>query len=189
MVSEPAGLSTIHYQLFTVDMLLAVDIGNSATKFVLFQDDNLTQKFSIPTRRNTSAGELKLDVGDRIGGVDAASNGRVTLALSQGAIVLPGSALTIQASGTLTGDGRVAGSVFNHGTLLAAPNSRLIIDGGLDNHGLVTGSGRGIGSTVWMCTRSRASGPLRSIASPQLAHVPLNRSRIRAAAGDECPHR
>lgn len=51
-------------------MLLAVDIGNSAIKFGLFQDDKLTEKFSITTKRNTSAGEIKLDVGDRLGNVE-----------------------------------------------------------------------------------------------------------------------
>lgn len=47
-------------------MLLAVDIGNSATKFGLFQDDKLTEKFSIPTRRDATAAEIKLTVGDRL---------------------------------------------------------------------------------------------------------------------------
>jgi len=53
-------------------MLLAVDIGNSATKFGLFEGDTLTEKFSIPTKRTTSAGEIKLDVGERLGSVESA---------------------------------------------------------------------------------------------------------------------
>lgn len=79
---------------------------------------------------------------DAIDGVFPASNGRVTLALSQGATVNTATALTIDTGGILSGDGRIAAAVSNHGLLAATPNSRLIIDGGLDNHGLVTGSGR-----------------------------------------------
>jgi type III pantothenate kinase len=47
-------------------MLLAADIGNTAIKFGLFDGETLTEKFSIPTKRNTSAGEIRLDVGDRL---------------------------------------------------------------------------------------------------------------------------
>lgn len=47
-------------------MLLAVDIGNSAIKFGLFDGETLTEKFSIKTKRNSSAGEIMLDVGDRL---------------------------------------------------------------------------------------------------------------------------
>ena len=53
-------------------MLLAADIGNTAIKFGLFDGETLTEKFSIPTKRNTSAGEIKLDVGDRLGSVRSA---------------------------------------------------------------------------------------------------------------------
>jgi|SRR5215203_4569153 len=48
-------------------MLLAVDIGNSAIKFGLFEGETLTSKFSIPTKRDTTADEIKLSVGDRLG--------------------------------------------------------------------------------------------------------------------------
>jgi len=47
-------------------MLLAVDIGNSAIKFGLFEGDKLTSKFSIPTKRNATADDIKLAVGDRL---------------------------------------------------------------------------------------------------------------------------
>ena len=53
-------------------MLLAVDIGNSAIKFGLFDGDTLTQKFSIPTQHNASAGEIKLDVSNRLRDADSA---------------------------------------------------------------------------------------------------------------------
>src|SRR5687768_15471513 len=53
-------------------MLLAVDIGNSAIKFGLFDGDSLTEKFSIPTKGNASAGEIMLDVGDRLRDGDSA---------------------------------------------------------------------------------------------------------------------
>ena len=53
-------------------MLLAVDIGNSAIKFGLFDGDNLTEKFSITTKRNSGSGEIKLDVGERMRDAESA---------------------------------------------------------------------------------------------------------------------
>jgi type III pantothenate kinase len=53
-------------------MLLAVDIGNSAVKFGLFEGDTLTEKFSIQTKRNTSTSEIKLDVGERLSEAESA---------------------------------------------------------------------------------------------------------------------
>jgi type III pantothenate kinase len=47
-------------------MLLAIDIGNSAIKFGLFDGETLTSKFSIPTERNATSDEIKLAVGDRL---------------------------------------------------------------------------------------------------------------------------
>lgn len=39
-------------------MLLAIDIGNSSTKFGVFDDENLIKRFVIPTIRANSAGEI-----------------------------------------------------------------------------------------------------------------------------------
>ncbi len=39
-------------------MLLAIDIGNSSTKFGVFDDENLVQQFSVPTVRTNSANEI-----------------------------------------------------------------------------------------------------------------------------------
>lgn len=47
-------------------MILAVDIGNSAIKFGLFEADKLTSKFSIPTKRDATHDEIKNTVGDRL---------------------------------------------------------------------------------------------------------------------------
>ena len=47
-------------------MLLAVDIGNSAIKFGLFEGETLTSKFSIPTHRNAAADDLRIAAGDRL---------------------------------------------------------------------------------------------------------------------------
>lgn len=47
-------------------MFLAVDIGNSAIKFGLFEGETLSSKFSIQTNRNATADEIKLAVGDRL---------------------------------------------------------------------------------------------------------------------------
>ena len=49
-------------------MILAVDIGNSATKFGLFEGETLTSKFSIPTKKNAHAGEIRSEVGDKLAG-------------------------------------------------------------------------------------------------------------------------
>ena len=54
-------------------MILAVDIGNTSTKFGLFEGDTLTSKFSIPTDRDATAADIRNAVGDRFSsGVDAA---------------------------------------------------------------------------------------------------------------------
>ena len=47
-------------------MLLAIDIGNTAIKFGLFQGETLTQKFSIPTNRDATSDEISRAVGDRL---------------------------------------------------------------------------------------------------------------------------
>ena len=47
-------------------MILAVDIGNTSTKFGLFEGDTLTSKFSIPTDRDATAGDVRTNVGDRL---------------------------------------------------------------------------------------------------------------------------
>lgn len=47
-------------------MLLAIDIGNSAIKFGLFEGETLSSKFSIQTNRNATADEIKRAVGDHL---------------------------------------------------------------------------------------------------------------------------
>jgi type III pantothenate kinase len=47
-------------------MLLAIDIGNSAIKFGLFEGEALSSRFSIQTNRNATADEIKRAVGDRL---------------------------------------------------------------------------------------------------------------------------
>ena len=54
-------------------MLLAIDIGNSAVKFGVFDGDKLSSKFSIPTKRDYSVDEIAREVNDRLPhAVDAA---------------------------------------------------------------------------------------------------------------------
>ena len=53
------------FHLFTF-MLLCIDIGNSATKFGVFDGDKLTSKFSIPTDREVTAERLAQQIGDRL---------------------------------------------------------------------------------------------------------------------------
>lgn len=47
-------------------MLLAIDIGNSSIKFGVYDRENLTTKFSIPTNRKYSSTEIKLAVGNKL---------------------------------------------------------------------------------------------------------------------------
>jgi type III pantothenate kinase len=47
-------------------MILAIDIGNSAIKFGLFEGETLSSRFSIPTNRNATADDIKLAVGDHL---------------------------------------------------------------------------------------------------------------------------
>ena len=47
-------------------MLLAIDIGNSSIKFGIFDEDQLTTKFSIPTKRNYSTEEISGQILDRL---------------------------------------------------------------------------------------------------------------------------
>ena len=47
-------------------MLLAIDIGNSSIKFGVFDDDQLVSKFSIPTKRDSTADDLKRAVDKNI---------------------------------------------------------------------------------------------------------------------------
>lgn len=84
----------------------------------------------------------------RVGGDAAGSNGRINLVLNPGATVDAGSGLLIASSGTLRGEGRVVGVVTNRGTVRAEGVMALgggagaALGEGLDNRGLVTGSGR-----------------------------------------------
>lgn len=49
-------------------MLLAVDIGNSDTKFGIYDDETLLSKFSIPTNLNLSPADLSRAIGDNANG-------------------------------------------------------------------------------------------------------------------------
>lgn len=55
-------------------MFLAVDIGNSFVKFGLFDGDTLTSKFSIPTKRDATSGDIAGLVGDRLNGSIASAS-------------------------------------------------------------------------------------------------------------------
>jgi type III pantothenate kinase len=59
-------------------MLLAIDIGNSSIKFGVFDGENLTTKFSIPTDRNYSASEIADQINHRLpASIDTAIIGSV----------------------------------------------------------------------------------------------------------------
>jgi type III pantothenate kinase len=47
-------------------MLLAIDIGNSNIKFGIFDDDSLRSKFSIATKQDLTAGDIRSAVGKRL---------------------------------------------------------------------------------------------------------------------------
>ncbi|MEP7037654.1 MAG: type III pantothenate kinase [Acidobacteriota bacterium] len=58
-------------------MLLAIDIGNSSTKFGVFDDKNFVKQFSVPTIRTNSADEIydliKSEINGRISFVEVSS--------------------------------------------------------------------------------------------------------------------
>jgi len=71
-------------------------------------------------------------------GLGAASGGRPTLRLLDGASLSATYGVTVRATGTLTGDGQVQGAVVNLGTVLG---NNLRITGGLQNQGLISMQG------------------------------------------------
>jgi len=75
--------------------------------------------------------------------IDGLPLGQGTLALRGGAVINALNGVTVGVNGHLQGDGRIAGMmVLNRGVVSAVPGQVLVMDGGLDNRGLVTGSGR-----------------------------------------------
>jgi len=75
--------------------------------------------------------------------IDGAPLGQGTLALSGGAVVNAFNGVTVGINGRLQGEGRIAGPVvINRGVVHAIPGQLLVMDGGLDNRGVVTGNGR-----------------------------------------------
>lgn len=75
--------------------------------------------------------------------IDGSPLGQGTLALRDGAVVNALNGVTVGVNGHLQGDDRIAGMmVVNRGVVSAVPGQVLAMDGGLDNRGLVTGSGR-----------------------------------------------
>ena len=63
-------MDTLLFHFFTFNhfhfMILAVDIGNSSIKFGVFDGETLLNKFSIPTKRELSADDIKAVVDGRI---------------------------------------------------------------------------------------------------------------------------
>ena len=97
-----------------------------------------------------------------IGGA-AGSSGRPLLVLQYGAVLSAANGVTVQATGTLGGDGRINGDLNNLGTL--QPNN-LSVSGTLANAGLISGSG-------YLNTNlnNAATGQLRSGAGDSLRVV------------------
>ena len=101
-------------------------------------------------------------------GSAAGSPGRPTLALQNGAVLSVAQLFPVQATGTLAGDGTVAGSVVNLGTVRPG---NLSITGSFSNQGLVTssGNGTGTGSGVFNAALvNTAAGQVRSGAGESL---------------------
>ena len=65
MINEDCSpLFTFHFSL--LNMLFAIDIGNSAIKFGVFDRETLLSKFSIPTKRDVTADDLRIAVGKNL---------------------------------------------------------------------------------------------------------------------------
>lgn len=90
-------------------------------------------------------------------GLGAASGGRPTLRLLDGATLVSSYGVTVRATGTLTGDGTVQDSVLNLGTVLG---SSLRITGGLQNQGLIGVQG-GTPGVLETDLQNQAGGQLR----------------------------
>ena len=71
-------------------------------------------------------------------GANAGSPGRPTLLMTGGTALQVAGLFTVQGTGTLTGDGVVAGNLLNRGTVLP---TNLTVAGSFINQGLVAGSG------------------------------------------------
>lgn len=90
-----------------------------------------------------------------------ASGGRATLLLADGNTLTARYGATVGATGTLTGDGRVAGAVVNLGTVQGA---QLHVEGGITNLGLVTagpGSSPSLPSRLMAGLDNQGGGQLR----------------------------
>jgi hypothetical protein len=109
---------------FAPNRLLDVVVASRASQTVLMDSDLQAKSLTVGAAPGSDAG------------------GRIRLQLANGALLQTVGGLTVLGSGTLAGDGRVAGVVVNRGTVLATADTTLRLDGGLDNHGLVTGNGR-----------------------------------------------
>ena len=94
-----------------------------------------------------------------VGGT-AGSSGRPTLALQSGSTLTAAGGVTVQATGTLTGDGTIRGNLANYGTVAAANVS---ITGSFSNAGLVSGSG-----VINASLNNTAAGQVRSGAGDDL---------------------
>jgi hypothetical protein len=70
-------------------------------------------------------------------------SGLATLRLRNGAVLTATGAVTIEATGTLTGDGAIAGNIINNGTVLA---ENVTVAGTLTNNHIIHGNGRIHGS-------------------------------------------
>jgi len=86
----------------------------------------------------------------RIGG----GTGQATLALQSGGTIGAANGVLILPTGRLTGDGTIVGDVQNLGQVIA--QNVTVLDGGLENQGLVTGNGR-IAATL----TNQATGEIR----------------------------
>ncbi len=111
-------------------------------------------------------------------------NGITTLVLSSGVLTVTDGPVVIQPRGVLTGDGRIAGGVLNHGTVQA---QNLGFGGTLENDGLVIGSTNATHARIDARLLNLAGGELRVGAGETLrlggtGH--LNQGQIEVAGGD-----
>ncbi len=82
-------------------------------------------------------------------------SGMATLDLRNGATLTSTIGVTIAATGTLTGDGRIAGNVINNGNILA---DNITVVGTLTNHSVIDGHGR-----IHANINNSASGEVRAL--------------------------
>lgn len=135
MNSGWSELSTINHPLPTITVLLAIDIGNSATKFGVFDGEILSSKFSIPTNRESTFADLRASIGDKL-------NYQFTEAVACSVVPQIDPSVKEFVQGTFGIDARFIDSTFDFGLKIDYESAALGSDRLVNAFAAVTGYGK-----------------------------------------------